>query len=137
MSIKLWRFDRTIRCTKVAINTITPRNYRHKSPLFLIRDQFVRITRPYRVCLGLYGRPALPLRRGSRFLVDSCRRRLFKTIDPFEGFQLFFLQGSPRAAPPDHLCFVKAVDGLGQSVVIALPTLPWDGSMPAFTDRSV
>jgi hypothetical protein len=36
-----------------------------------------------------------------------------------------------------HLGLVEAIDGLGQGIVVASPTLPTDGSMPASARRSV
>lgn len=41
-------------------------------------------------------------------------------IDPFQCCKLDSLEGSPRATPVDHLSLVKAVDGFGQSIVIAV-----------------
>ena len=37
----------------------------------------------------------------------------------------------------DGLGFVEAVDGFGERIVIAVPTLPTEGSMPASAKRSV
>jgi hypothetical protein len=37
----------------------------------------------------------------------------------------------------NHLDLVQPVDGLGQRVVVAVPLLPAEGSMPASASRSV
>jgi len=37
-------------------------------------------------------------------------------VDPFEGGELDHLEAAPRAAPMDHLGFVKAIDGLGERI---------------------
>ena len=58
-------------------------------------------------------------------------------VNPFEGRIFDGFERPPRATPVDHLGFVKTIDRLGQSVVIAVATLPTDGSIPALARRSV
>ena len=41
-------------------------------------------------------------------------------VDPFEGSELDRLEGAPWAPPVDDFSLVKAIDGLGQSVVVAV-----------------
>jgi hypothetical protein len=59
-----------------------------------------------------------------------------QSVQPFERGKFDSFKGSSWAAPVDHLGVLELVDGLGQSIVIALPTLPTEGSMPASAERS-
>ena len=58
-------------------------------------------------------------------------------VDPFEGRIFDGLERSPRPPPVDHLGLVKAIDRLGQRVVIAVADASTDGSIPASASRSV
>ena len=45
---------------------------------------------------------------------------IVEPVDPFQRGELDGFQASPRAASPDHLGLVEAVDGLGQGVVVTV-----------------
>jgi hypothetical protein len=60
---------------------------------------------------------------------------IVEPVDPFQRGELDGFQVSPRAASPDHLGLVEAVDGLGQGVVEAVADAA--GSTPASASRPV
>jgi hypothetical protein len=45
---------------------------------------------------------------------------MVEPVDPFQRGELDGFQASPRAASPDHLGLVEAVDRLGQGVVVTV-----------------
>ena len=45
---------------------------------------------------------------------------IVEPVDPFQRGELDGFQASPRAASPDHLGLVEAVDRLGQGVVVTV-----------------
>lgn len=55
---------------------------------------------------------------------------------PLQGRQLDRLTGFPRPPAVDQFRLVEAVDGLRQRVVVAVPLLPTEGSIPASARRS-
>lgn len=55
---------------------------------------------------------------------------------PFEGGKPNILDGAPGAPRANDLRLEEPNDGLGQGVVVAVPRLPTEGSMPASTSRS-
>ncbi len=62
---------------------------------------------------------------------------MIEPVDPFERCELDFFEVSPRAVRANDLCLVKAVDGLGEGIVVRIPTVPTEGSMPTFLSLSV
>ena len=62
---------------------------------------------------------------------------IVEPTDPFERGQLHGLHVLPGAAPMNDFSLVQAIDRLGQRIVVAVPRLPTDGSMPASARRSV
>jgi hypothetical protein len=77
-------------------------------------DLIVRIRRPYRVCSSLH---EIGLRCFSGWDISEGLKQvaMVEPVDPPECFHLDLVHSFPRATPPDHLGFVKAVDRLGQS----------------------
>ena len=60
-------------------------------------------------------------RLGGRDVADGSEKAsMIKPIDPFESRELDGRHRFPWSAPMDHLSFVKPVDGLGESVVVAV-----------------
>jgi len=58
---------------------------------------------------------------GRRDVADRLEQAtVVEPVDPFEGCELDGLAGSPRPPPVDDLGLVETVDGLGQSVVVAV-----------------
>ena len=58
---------------------------------------------------------------GGRDVSDGLQKTsVVEPIDPFEGCELDGLQRFPRSAPTDDLGLVKAVDGFGERVVVAI-----------------
>jgi hypothetical protein len=58
---------------------------------------------------------------GGRDVTDGRQKAsVVKPVDPFEYRELDGLQRFPRSAPTDDLGLVKAVDGFGERVVIAV-----------------
>ena len=58
---------------------------------------------------------------GRRDVADGLQEpSVVEPIDPFEGGELDGLEAAPRSAPMDHLGFVEAVDGFGESIVIGI-----------------
>jgi hypothetical protein len=45
---------------------------------------------------------------------------MVEPVDPFERGIFDSFEAAPRSTPVDHLGLVEAVDGLGQSVVVAV-----------------
>ena len=60
---------------------------------------------------------------------------IVEPVDPFQRGELDGFQASPRAASPDHLGLVEAVDRLGESIVVTVADAA--GSRPAPVSRSV
>jgi hypothetical protein len=52
---------------------------------------------------------------------------IVEPVDPFQGGELDGFQVSPRAAAPDHLGLVEAVDGLGEGIVVTNPDKGFSG----------
>jgi hypothetical protein len=71
--------------------------------------------------LGLSGRD-VPDRLEEAVVVEP--------VDPFEGGELDRFEAAPGATPMDHLGFVKAVDGLGEGIVVAVADAA-DGGLDA------
>ena len=58
---------------------------------------------------------------GRRDVADGLQEpSVVEAIDPFEGGELDGLEAAIRSAPMDHLGFVEAVDGFGESIVIRI-----------------
>ena len=58
---------------------------------------------------------------GGRDVSDGLQKAsVVEPVDPFEGRELDGLQRFPGSAPTDDLGLVKAVDGFGERVVIAV-----------------
>src|SRR5207245_10907776 len=58
---------------------------------------------------------------GGRHVSDwSEQATVVEPLDPFQGGELDKFQRTPRSPSADHLGLVKAVDALGQSIVIAV-----------------
>ena len=72
---------------------------------------------------------------GRDMLAVAVQPPVVEPVDPFQRGELDGFQVSPRAAAPDHLGFVEAVDGLGQGVVEAVADAA--GSTPASASRPV
>ncbi len=58
-------------------------------------------------------------------------------MDPLEGGELNVFETMPGPTSTDHLGLVEADDRFSQSVIVRVPRLPTDGSMPASASRSV
>lgn len=58
---------------------------------------------------------------------------MVELVDPFECGELGGFKGTPWSTPVDHFGFVKAIDGLGQNILIAIT----EGSMSDSARRSV
>ncbi len=78
------------------------------------------------------------LRLGWRDVADRLEQTpMVEPIDPFECGELNRLERAPRTPPMDHLGLEQPDDGFRQSIVVRVPTLPTDGSIPASARRSV
>ena len=67
--------------------------------------------------LGIIGGLGL----GRRAVPDRLEEAAFiEPVDPFEGGELDRFEAASTAASMDHLGFVEAVDGLGESIVVAV-----------------
>jgi hypothetical protein len=58
-------------------------------------------------------------------------------VDPFEVGELDGFEIAPRPASVDQLGFDEAVDRLGEGILVGIPDMPTEGSMPASASRSV
>ena len=75
---------------------------------------------------------------GGRDVADGFQQpSVVEPVDPFEGRIFDGFERPPWSPPVDHLGLVKAIDRLGQSVVIAIADTADRGSMPASARRSV
>ena len=59
---------------------------------------------------------------------------MIEPVDPFERVELDRLYIAPQSAPVDRFGLEKAVDGLGERIVLAVPAPPTDGSGPAYCE---
>ena len=75
---------------------------------------------------------------GRRDVADGLQKpALVEPVDPGQRGELDGLEAPPWSSPVNDLSLVKAIDRLGESVVIGSPTLPTEGSIPASARRSV
>jgi hypothetical protein len=56
---------------------------------------------------------------------------MVEPVDPFERGELDGFERPPGATSVDHFCLVKAIDRLGQSIVIAVANEARDSRVPA------
>ena len=72
---------------------------------------------------------------GRRYIAERFQQAMVvEPGNPFQRGQFDGFTRLPGSAAVDQLSLVEPVDGLGQGVVIAVPT---DGSMPASAKRSL
>ena len=75
---------------------------------------------------------------GGRDIADRFEQPpMVEPVDPFKRGVFDSLEAAPGSTPVYDFGFVKAVDGLGQGVVIAVADASTDGSIPASASRSV
>jgi hypothetical protein len=81
-------------------------------------------------------RRALVIEKTLKVSVPGClRRRIWLILQEFDLLDVF--HSSPRPLLPDQLRLEEPDDGLRQRVVVGMPRLPTEGSMPASASRSV
>ena len=88
-------------------------------------------------CVVQHGEVAF-LGFGRRDEADGLQKpAIVEPVHPLEGCELDGLEVAPRSASMDDFGLVEAIDRFGEGVVVELPTLPTEGSIPASARRSV
>lgn len=79
-----------------------------------------------------------PLALGRWHITDGFKQTpMGEPVDPFKSGELDLFEVAPWPTPPNRFGLGQADDGLGRCMVVSVPTLPTEGSIPAFTRRAV